>query len=68
MRRYNFQRIRKGKEMAEGVAVHAPDLEAAVIQAHRLMAVRYPPDDHIRFVGNDPCVPAERCGICERKS
>jgi hypothetical protein len=39
-----------------------------VIQAHRLMAVRYPPDDHIRFVGNDPCVPAERCGICERKS
>ncbi len=68
MRRYNFQRVRNRMEMAEGVAVHAEDLEAAAIKAHRLMANHYPPDDHIRFVGNEPCVPAERCGICEKAS
>jgi hypothetical protein len=67
-RRYNFQRIRNGVEMAEGVAVHAVDIEEAVVKAHTLMRDSYPPDDHIRFIGIDPCAPLAKCTICERKT
>lgn len=63
MKRYNFQRIRKGVgEMAQGVAVHARDIEAAVIRAHTLN--KTPPAETLRFVGNDPCPPTSRCAIC----
>jgi hypothetical protein len=62
MRRYNFQRIRRGVgEMAQGVAVHAPDLEAAVTQAHALNQT--PPGETLRFIGNDPC--AGPCPMCD---
>ena len=40
VRRYNFQRIRNGAEMAQGVAVHADDIGEAVVKAHALMRER----------------------------
>jgi hypothetical protein len=59
--RYNFTRFRAGKEMAEGVAVHADSLEAATAKARAMLDN---PAESIRFDDNQPCVPALNCAIC----
>lgn len=59
--RYNFDRYRKGRLMAEGVAVHAGSVDEACAKA---MALLYRKNEVLRFTDNAPCTPLERCSIC----
>ncbi len=66
--RYNFDRVRNGELMAQGVAVHAISLEEATDLAYALLRRQSrEARTELRFADNEPCVAALKCPICGTK-
>jgi hypothetical protein len=69
MQRYNFDRIRDGVLMAEGIAVHANTADEAAAKAQSLLGEE--PGAVLLFRDNRPCPAAFiKCPLCapeERK-
>jgi len=55
--RWNFDRIRKGRLMAEGIAVHAKTLDEAMVMA---CALNGDPSERLIFRDNATCRHAQR--------
>ena len=62
MERYNFLRTRDGALMAEGVAVHADSVGAAVLKA---VATIFDKRESLIYSGKSKCIGP--CAICEGK-
>ncbi|MGZ8887983.1 MAG: hypothetical protein ACXW1D_00325 [Halobacteriota archaeon] len=60
-RLYRFDRINKGRVMAEGIGVHAATMEEAEGKARKMM---YDDDESIKFRSNDLCHKTRRCAVC----
>lgn len=57
--RFNFDRFYGGEQMAEGVAVHAENIESAEKKASKLLVGN---GDRLVFAGISKCI--SQCHIC----
>ena len=63
MTRYNFDRIKNGRKMAAGIAVHAESIDEAV----RMAGTISDDDAKLVFRDNEPCPPGIGCQDCRKE-
>lgn len=65
MKRYNFDRFRGNLLLAEGIGVHAENIDSAMEKALKIKG-----DDPalLKFRDNEPCPPGAHCRICDNNN